>query len=121
MLVLAYFWLPTSTMHRRNLAKQIRCFRIFWQFWRFKKINIVEFVTKNKLKNFSNSAKFSTIKWFSFHFLFFFSFFSPSLPLFSFFPLNKNECGVWGWGRTIIMAKPNTNSFILISISILAK
>jgi hypothetical protein len=78
-------------------------------------------VTKNKLKNFSNSAKFSTINWFSFHFLFFFSFFFPFLPLFSFFPLNKNECGVWGWGRTIIMAKPNINSFILISISILAK
>jgi hypothetical protein len=37
MLVLAYFWLPTSTMHRRNLAKQIRCLRIFWQFWRFLK------------------------------------------------------------------------------------
>jgi hypothetical protein len=93
-------------MHRRNLAKQIRCLRIFWQFWRFLKNKYRWICDQNKLKNFSNSAKFRTINWFSFHFLLFFFF--PFFPFFFFFfPSNKNGCGVWGWGRTIIMTKPN--------------
>ncbi len=47
MLVLAYyFWLPTSTMHRRIWQNKLDVLESFGNFGDFLKINIVEFVTK---------------------------------------------------------------------------